>query len=197
MSYEELTEAIGWLAGEEHTDAPACACPVLSRYADALNTAMGESLQRDAIRARYLHDLAPLLIECSSTPEVQQARAFVLADRAVRVFAPLALDAASMRHDAAQLRGLAPITDERTARVAQAYAAEIGAGRPTGNYLRDAARDAAWVAAGAAEAAGDANVIAAAGVAGLWCAGDAAKAAGDAVWASARQALIAAIGVAL
>ena len=168
-----LMEAVAYLAGEPHTDAPACACPMLTAYAVALNDAMGTGPDGDALRARYLHDLAPMLVG-SRAPEVEQARAFVLADYAVRVFAPLALDAAGLGDKAADLRALNAVVDEQSAWDAGAAA-------------DDAADAAAWAAGDAGAAADDAAWAAARG------AGDAGAAADDAAWAAARSALVAAL----
>ena len=105
-----LMEAVAYLAGEPHTDAPACACPVLTAYAVRINDAMGTGFDGDALRARYLHDLAPMLVGSRSTPDVEQARAYVLADHAVRVIAPLALESAGLDGEAARLRTIGPLS---------------------------------------------------------------------------------------
>jgi len=89
-----LMEAVAFLAGEEHSDAPACACPVLTDFAVGINDAMGEGRFGDAYRAKYLHDLAPLLVG-SRADGLRQVRGQVLADHAQRVFAPLARAAAA------------------------------------------------------------------------------------------------------
>ena len=167
-----LMEAVAYLAGEPHTDAPACACPVLTAFAVRLNDAMGTGPDGDALRARYLHDLAPMLVGSRSTPEVEQVRAYVLADHAVRVFAPLALEAA-WPAQAKRLRALQPITDQASAEAAQV-----------------AARAAAWAAAGGAGAAARAAAWDAARAAAGAAAGDAA---GAAAWDAAREALVAAL----
>ena len=173
-----LMEAVAYLAGEPHTDAPACACPMLTAYAVALNDAMGTGPDGDALRARYLHDLAPMLVGSRSTPDVERRRAFVLADHAVRVIAPLALESAGLGDEAAKLRALDAVVDEQSA---------------------DAA---AWAAAWAAGDAGAARVAWAAGWACRWAAScdadSAVEAAADAAarsaaWAAARSALVAAL----
>jgi hypothetical protein len=55
--------------------------------------------------------------------ELTTAIAFWCADRAVRIHAPAALDAAGLHEEAAKLRALPPIVDEATARWGAASAA--------------------------------------------------------------------------
>ena len=160
-----LMEAVAYLAGEPHTDAPACACPVLTTYAIAINDAMGKGSYGDALRARYLHDLAPMLVGSKSTPEVKRARAYVLTDHAVRVFAPLALDSAGLGDKAEELRSLGAVVDQASASTAQ-----------------DSTRSAYWVAREA-----DAKAAKAA----VWDAADAADwaaLAGNVTWDVAEYA---------
>jgi len=192
-----LMEAVAYLAGEPHTDAPACACPVLTAYAAALNDAMGFGPEGDALRARYLHDLAPMLVGSHSTPKAEQARAYVLADHAARVVAPLALESAGLRGEAATLRALEPVIDDVSARTA-ARAAEAAA-EAAAWVAKEAARaaeGAAWVAAWAAARAARGAAEAAAEEA-AWVAKEAARAAEEAAeaaaWVAARQALVAAL----
>ena len=189
-----LMEAVALLAGEEKTDAPACACPVLAAYGRRLNDAMGRGAKGDALRAKYLADLAPLLVGSRSTPEVERARALVLADHAVRVFVPLALDAAGLAEEAAKMRAIDPIRDRDTARAADAAAraADAAARADAGAAdARGAARGAAWAAADAAYAAADTDTDTA--DAAARAAGWAADAAAADAWAAARNALVAAL----
>ena len=184
-----LMEAVALLAGEEKTDAPACACPVLATYGRRLNDAMGRGAKGDALRAKYLADLAPLLVGSRSTPEVERARTFVLADHAVRVFAPVALDAAGLAEEAAKLRAVDPITGRATARAAANVAAAVAA-----CTRRGSAKTAVAAAADAATAAaiGAAKTAVAAAADAAWAA---AWAAWAAAWAAARDALVAALEV--
>ncbi len=190
-----LLEAVAYIAGEPHSDAPACACDVLAKYGRSLNDAMGDGAEGDALRDKHLAEVAPLLVDTRGTRDVQRRRAYLLADRAVRLIAPLALDAAGLHDHAATLRGLAPVTDAATARAARGVA--------------DAAAKAAWSAAGAAyfaagaaaaEAADAADAAAGAAAGAAYFAAGAARNAAraadpDAVWTAARQALIDAINV--
>jgi hypothetical protein len=213
-----LLEAVAYIAGEPHNDTPECACGVLAAYGRSLNDVMGEGPEGDALRDRYLGDIAPLLVGTRSTPEVERRRAYLLADRAVRVIAPMALEAVDLHDHAATLRALAPVTDAATARAAYA-AATVGcaaaraaayaaarAARAAGAAAAYAAGAAAAYAAGAAADAVDSAARANARVAMPDSAADAARAAADAaraarvadpdtVWAEARQALIDAIQI--
>jgi len=129
-------EAVAYLAGEPHTDHPACACPVLTAYGVRLNDAMGEGPVGDHLRDRYLRDLAALLVGTRADPETQRRRAYILADGAVRAIAPIALDAAGLADSATRLRSLPPVVCASSAAATAAAAAK-----------------AAWAAAGAADGA--------------------------------------------
>ncbi len=51
-------EAVAWLAGEPHSDRPACACPVIGAFMIAWNDALPD----DETRTRLLKPLLPLLV---------------------------------------------------------------------------------------------------------------------------------------
>jgi hypothetical protein len=187
-----LMEAVAYLAGEPHTDAPACACPVLTKYAVRLNDAMGIGPDGDALRARYLHDLAPMLVGSRSTPDVEEARAYVLADHAVRVFAPLALESAGLHGQAKRLRTLGAVIDRRSAYAAAQASAAASRAAAEASRAAQASRTAAGVAAGiAAGVAYDAAEAAAVECTRVTRA--AAAAAGAADWCAARAAIVAAL----
>ena len=186
-----LMEAVAYLAGEPHTDAPMCACPILTTYAIALNDAMGQGPDGDALRAQYLYDLAPMLVGSRSTPDVEQARTYVLIDHAIRVFAPLALESAGLDGEAARLRALGAVIDQRSAWSASedASRAASAAARVTATAgWATAAACAAYAAARATARGGWATDGAAWAAAAAWAADDAAAA-----WAAARAALVAAL----
>jgi len=170
-----LMEAVAFLAGEGHSDQPECACPVISAVGRVLNDRMGRGEQGDALRAKHLAPLAEKLVGTRSTPEVEQKRAFFFADRAVRLFAPTALESAGLGSEAERLRGLPEIVDEKTAASAALAAAEASgwrgsrAAHAAGRAAGRAVDSADWAAAGraahaAANAAADraANAAAAA-----------------------------------
>ena len=197
-----LLEAVAYIAGEPHSDTPECACGVLAAYGRAINDSMGEGPEGDALRDKHLAGIAPLLINTRSTRDVERRRAYLLTDRAVRVIAPMALDAVGLHDHAATLRALAPVTDAATARAAYAaaYAAANAANaatratratRAAAHAARDARDAAQYAAHAAAEAAAEAAAVAAAEAA-AWAARIADP---DTVWAAARRALIDAINL--
>jgi len=120
-----------------------------------------------------------------------QAFAFACADRAIRQYAPAALDRAGLSHHAAALRALAPITNAATANGARVivYAAATLAAADTAYAATLAASDAAYAAADAADAATRAAdaAYAAAGTAATRAAYAAYVAAADAAAERATQ----------
>jgi hypothetical protein len=166
-----LMEAVASLGGEEHSDQPECACPVLAAFGRALNDRMGNGPEGDALRAKYLAPLASKLVETRSTPEAEKKRGFFFTDRAVRLFAPRALGWAGLQAEAERLRSLPEIVDRGTAWSAA-----------------DAAADAADAAECSAYAAARAGASAAYAVAAAAYAADAAAHAE--AWAQAAKVLI-------
>jgi hypothetical protein len=161
-------EAVAWLAGEKHSDAPICTCPIIANMVRRFN----DRINDDAERTRLLAPILPLLVGTRSTTDVMIKRGYAAADFAVRVVAPIALEARGRKVDADKLRALDPIIDRATALKAQ---------KTDAAYAADAAAYAAYAAAAAAAAAAaDAAAAAAA---------DAAAAAADAAAAAARTTL--------
>lgn len=131
-------ELVAHLAGEEHSDRPACTCPVIAAAMRKRN-----DLLPDDRRTAELMPLVEAVIGTRSTSEVERRRAFVAADYAVRVFAPLALDEAGLHAEADKLRALGPLAvDAADAAVDAATYATATASR-----YAAAARDAAAAAA--------------------------------------------------
>lgn len=158
-------DAINWLVHQRHGDQPECACPVIGAYVIRLNDAMP-----DDQRQRLLPYLSRIAGSRSKAHE--QARAEVLARGAVRVLAPIALDAAGLHGEAERLRALpADCTMEEAAAAA---------------WAEEAARVAAWAADAAARKAAAARAEAAA----TWTAAATARAAADAAaWDAALRLL--------
>ncbi len=156
-------EALAWLAGENHSAYPSCACPVLGAFMRSWN----DNLPDDESRVRLLRPLLPLLLNTKSTPTVQSQRSWMALDWLAREQAPAWL---SLRDDlkahAVALRGLKPITDSQSAKDAQetlnaaGEAARAAAWDAAGDAAWDAARAAAWAAARDAAGAALAPVIA-------------------------------------
>ena len=173
-----VMESVAYVAGEEHTDRPACACPVISAFLRSWN----DSIRDDAHRTELLAPFIPRLVGTVSTAEVARMRADLALDWLTRVNTPAWLDLSpSLKSHAAELRKLAPLN--AAARVSAAHAV-LFAARDASSIVEaaawDAARDAAW------DAARDA-AWAAAWDAARDAAWDAAR---DAAWDAARDALL-------
>jgi hypothetical protein len=128
-------------------DKPECVCPAVREYSIRLNDARWPS---DADRTAALMPLVPLMMETAD--ERRRQRLYYFADRAARVFAPLALRARGRRDLAARLRRLNPIVDEASARSAQAVCVAVRAAANAADAA-DAADAAAYAAAAANAAA--------------------------------------------
>jgi hypothetical protein len=189
-----LVEATAYVAGEEHTDHPVCACPVLSTFLRSWN----DSITDDGRRRELLAPFVFRLVGTKSTPEIEQQRSFMCLDWLVRVHTPalLALNPSLVVH-AKKLRALALIIDMATvieageAVRAASAAASNAASNATSNAASNAAYDAARAAASnAAYDAARAAARAAAYDATYAATSNAAYAAArDAARAAARAAL--------
>jgi hypothetical protein len=193
-----VMEAVAYVAGEPWSDAPQCACPVITAFMVSWNDALPSSAERD----RLLKPLIPQLVGTRSTPAVEQRRATMAADWLIRVHTPAWLRLSKLDTHAAALESLPEITDFAqcpslmpalkaaqtdaaaawaAARAAAWDAARAAAGAAAWAAAWDAAGAAAWDAAGAA--AWDA-----AGAAAWAAAWDAAGAAArDAAWAALKE----------
>lgn len=95
-------EWVAYLAGERHSDQPACVCRALRQFTIRLNDCMP-----DDVRQR----LRPYLARMIGSADDGQAprRAWRMVDWAAREVVPLALDARGEHELAAQLRALRPV----------------------------------------------------------------------------------------
>ena len=139
-------EAVAWLAGEEHSDAPLCACSVLTSFVIRLNDRWHEA-------DRQL--LKPYLPRLLNTRDGKSfARAKVLAYKAAAVFAPIAAEIAGRKDLADEMRGI-PFGDwnkqqEVCGKVQEAFSAESAAeyaAKYAARYAESAAKYAAEYAA--------------------------------------------------
>lgn len=133
-----VMEAAAYIAGEPWSDAPECACPVITAFMVSWN----DSLPSDAERNRLLKPLIPVVVGTRSTKAVEQRRATMAADRLIRVHTPAWLRLAKLEQQAVALESLPEITDF----------AQCPSLMPTLNAVRrdaNAARAAAGAAAGA------------------------------------------------
>jgi len=163
-------EAVAWLAGEPHSDSPACTCSVVAAFVRRMN----DWLRDDEERTRYLRPLLPVLIGTrTDSREVMQRRAYLAADWAVRTCVPMLFRALGRDEWAARLEACAPVVDRETALAARDVARKFRAA---------AAAYAAAAAAAAAEA-----TAAATAAAPEFAAAAAAAAAYAAAYAAARK----------
>ena len=201
-----VMEATAYVAGEPHSDHPACVCPTIAACLRRWN----DDLPTDADRVRLLRPLIPAIIGTNTGTADAETRAWLICDWLVREYLPAWLDLAGGKcaPHAATLRSL-PEATAQTIGVAQAaiHAARDATRAATRAAAwvaaRAAAWDAAWAAAraaawDAARAAALAAARDAAGYAARAAAGYAAwDAAGDAAWAAALDAAGDAAGDAL
>lgn len=134
-----VMELVSFVAGEPWSDAPQCACPVITAFCVSWNDSLS-----DDDRTRLLKPLIPLIVGTRSTKEVEERRSYMALDWLIRVFTPKWLDMVPALHEHAKaLRELDAIADM--------------AGAAAAGVRVNAAGDAAWAAAGAAagDAAGD------------------------------------------
>ncbi len=147
-------EMVAHLAGEQHTDHPRCACPVLTGFTIRLNDAMPERWRR------RLKPYLPYLIDTRDGREGERAE--LLAWHAVRVFVPIALQAGGQPDRAEWLRGF---EGSLTAASDACYAAYSGAQHPAASaaaaYAAHAARAPRVIRAADASNASDAAIAAA------------------------------------
>jgi len=159
-------EAVAFVAGEAHTDTPACACPVIAAFMRRWNDGLPDGARRDL----YLKRFIPRLVGSLGPLVVAERRSYLALDWLIRVYTPAWLDLVeATKPYASALRALGEIVDMASAKAAEPVVR--AAGDAGGGAARAAAWAAAWDAAGAA--AGDA----------AWAAARAA--AGDAAWAAA------------
>ncbi len=92
-------------------------CPSVRAIAIRLND-LG-CWSSDAERTAELMPMVPMLVgTATSDHEVLQKRAYLCADYAVRIFAPIVIEKANFHSGALKLRSLSPIVDESTASIA-------------------------------------------------------------------------------
>ena len=152
-----LLEAVAWVAGEPHSDRPACACPIMAAIGRRLNDRI--SRDDDATRTALLRPAVLILVGSKATRDVERRRMYLALDWSLREIVPQWFDLVpSLAEYAAALRGLAPIVDTSTLFVASAVARKA---RAAADDAYDAAADAAYAAYAYAAAAYAKPIIAA------------------------------------
>jgi hypothetical protein len=148
-------EWVSYLAGEPHSDEPACVSPVLRAMCIALNDGL-EHAPRQRLR--------PYLTRTIGTAQdgLDAERGWMAMDWLTRVYTPAWLHLAGLRRSGDGLAALAPVTGKRSLRrslaVLEATRREARAARaraygvalPSGWAATVAGREAAWACAGAA-----------------------------------------------
>ena len=211
-------EAVAWLAGERHSDAPKCACPVIGGFLRSWN----DALTTDESRQRLLLPLLPLAVSTRADDDTELMRSYMALDWLIRVHGATWMQLAGLDDYAKALSGLdeldSPMAVEKavplldaarevaeaageaaweaaraTARATAWAATWEAAGAAAGEAARTAAWAATWEGAGAA--AGEAARTAAwaatwegAGAAAKETAWDAAREVAEAAWGATREA---------
>ena len=169
-------ELVAWMAGEAHSDHPACADVVIAAFVRRLNDRMDDE------NRQLLKPYLPRLIGTANGPEIQRQRAFVCADYACRVWVPIALRAAGLEVEAARMAALPMIAAWSAAKSAESAA-------------WSAAKSAAWSAAWSAWSAWSAEYAAWSAEYAAWSAWSAeyaAESAGRSAWSAGRSASLSA-----
>ena len=132
-------ELVSFIAGEEFSDRPQCACPVLGAFLRNWN----DSLPDDERNALIL-PLIPRLVGTRGSKALETRRATMAADWLVREHTPAWLRLAGLTAQADALSSLPEITDFAAApAAAPAAEASLRAAFSAG-IVWDAARDAVW-----------------------------------------------------
>jgi hypothetical protein len=163
-------EWVSHLAGEPHTDAPACVSPVLRALCISLNDGLAD-LRRQRLRPYLARTIG------TAGDGRDEARAWMAMDWLVRTYAPAWLTLAGLHGDAAALTARCPVVDEHSLRAtlpALRRARQAARGARVTAFSLDANPVAAW----AAKIAGGRT-----GREAAW------SCAGAAAWAAARLAI--------
>lgn len=147
-----VMQAVDWLAGGDgRSDAPECASPVIARYCVCLNDSPLFADHRDLLKP-----YAPKIVGTRDSDDADRIRAYIAADYAVRVFAPIWLRAFGRDDWAKEIEAVVPIVDKASSISARDVARKVRAAAAA------AAADAAdaYAAADAAAAAADAHAAA-------------------------------------
>jgi hypothetical protein len=104
-----LLEAAAYLAGEEHSDHPACVSPVLGIFGRDLNDCLDD--------AKRQH-LKPMIFGMLNTAGdgLDEVRGYLALDWLTRTYAPAWMELGNMPAVAAELRATAPVVNLATAR---------------------------------------------------------------------------------
>ena len=158
-----VMEAVAFVAGDPWSDHPQCASSVIAAFLRSLNDSLPDTDRQ------LLKPLIPRLVATAASPSVERQRAYLCADWACRVIAPLGLRVRGLDQQATTLEALAPITNGRTARAARGVATAAAAGASAAAYAAaSAAASATYVADSVAAAYAAASAAASAARACAW-----------------------------
>lgn len=115
-------EMVAWFANEEHTDQPACACPILGGYGMRLNDAMPGDL-----RDELLKPLIPMIAGTAGSYDDRLKRGQFLAMWSVTKVLPIALRAIGLEDHANACAAAADLSAAYAAADAAADAARAAA----------------------------------------------------------------------
>lgn len=93
-----IMQMVSYIADEPWSDHPACACPILTKYAICLNDSFNDKHREE------MKPFIPLLVGTKSTDAIQTKRKQLLMWRHVTAVYPLILDLINMSELATQLR---------------------------------------------------------------------------------------------
>ena len=148
-------ESVAWLAGENATDAPECACPVLGRFAITIN---------DRLDDENRQSLLPLALDLVGTrsKDFERVRADFLVMQVGTKIVPQAFDLIGLTDIANELRACktkAELFNVANNAKRAADAANAADAADAAADAADAAANAAYAAANAAYAADAANAV--------------------------------------
>ena len=132
-----VMEAAAFVAGEPHSDSPACVAPTIAAFCRLWNDAL------DDVDRQMLKPIIPLSVGTNTGNRLDEdARAWLATDWLVRTFAPAWLRRAGLTPHADALAALPSLSSSDLARQAQKIiesaraAARDAAGAAAGDYLQ-------------------------------------------------------------
>ena len=188
-------EAVAWLAGEPHSDAPQCACPIIARLVINANDNWDDET-RNRLLKPLLHKIIGTRVTCDAAGDsILLKRMYMVQDWHIRVRTPAFLRLAGLKAVAESLEALAPVIDAaslkdcepatsaaRSVAMSAAKSAAWSAAKSAAKSAWSAAKSAAW---SAAEDAAWSATWSAAEDAARSAAEDAAR---SAAWSAAKSA---------
>lgn len=101
-----IMELAAWLAGEPHSDTPACVSQVIGTFLQRWNDDLDDATRQQLI------PYASRILYTAGSAALEEKRAWLATDWVVRVYTPTWLVAAGLTDHAQKLRNLAPVLSE-------------------------------------------------------------------------------------